>query len=155
MREAWRPPMGRGIPLVARRALLVLLIVALAGIGAPQLGFGGGSAEIVRHAERTDKVVALTFDDGWKPAAATSGRHRPHALVVRTIGRDRRALSGGSARLPSTGPWPRWTMVSSSRSASGAQRHRPVGCLRDPGSGEGRRLALIRTAAVGGAIRQE
>lgn len=65
MREARRPPWGRG--LAGRRALLVLLAVTVARIGVSGGGLGAGPAEIVRHAERTDKVVALTFDDGWSP----------------------------------------------------------------------------------------
>jgi peptidoglycan/xylan/chitin deacetylase (PgdA/CDA1 family) len=66
MREARRPPWGRG--LAGRWALLVPLITALASIGAPEPGLGAGPAEIVRRAERTDRVIALTFDDGWSPA---------------------------------------------------------------------------------------
>ena len=65
MREARRPPWGRG--LAGRWALLVRLAVAVAIIGAPGGGLGAGPAEIVRRAERDGRVVALTFDDGWSP----------------------------------------------------------------------------------------
>jgi len=60
-----RSQMGSSSRLARLRALLVAFALLIALVGGQAGTLAAESARVVRRADTTDRVVALTFDDGW------------------------------------------------------------------------------------------